>query len=493
MIRTRKLQLTLFAGLLAALVAAPVHAQSPSLVEVLQSAPGASNSVLYADFPALLKLTGDGIYNAEALQKLGEARIAGELNLAFMSPNWEVGFVNVPNMPAAKDIAALKKGYVEEVQGKSVIWTPDSGYLVPMENNVVGIVRPANRQVLGSWLKKGTKFEPSAFLKKSAEESTQFISMMLAIDLRDWLSPSAAKPKLASMDFLRDVNLDDMSKLLADIQGVKVIVGRRNLDECIVTLEFGSNPKILLPHAAKIFEEVLARSGVSLSEAQGWKATMQDNTLSLRGRIEPENIDMMLDSFSIQRRNLSHGGSGSTDPAADKAAIASVTFFHSVTDITKKVRDYTRRNGASTSVAYNDRMARRIDELPSLDVDPALLDYASQVSNAIRGFVVSARGTNIQSGVGQMTARSTNTGIGQNVVPVSAGVGWGNAWGGFGGGYVNGYYGWYNPNANLEVARGIDAQAKGQNNTLYGTVTQSIDGMTAQIRRAMTEKYKIQF
>src|SRR6187431_1076403 len=99
------------AGLLVLATSAQLLAQSPSLSEVLTSTPSTPNAVLYADFPALLKVTDNGLYNVDMLQKFGEARLAADLNLATMSPNWEVGYVNVSSLPDVKEIASLKHGY----------------------------------------------------------------------------------------------------------------------------------------------------------------------------------------------------------------------------------------------------------------------------------------------------------------------------------------------------------------------------------------------
>ncbi len=492
MLFSRSLLFALMVGLCTACLSSATHAQAPSLSDALSSAPGTPNAVLYADFPTLLKLTGDSLYNTEKLKSLGEAKIAADLNLAMMTPNWEVGYIKVPGLPEIKEVASLKRGYVEDVQGKQVVWTPDSGYLVPMASDLVGMVRPANRQLLGNWLKKNPPAQASDFLKASAAESTTYVSMIFALDVRDWLSPSAAKQRLESMPFLREANLSELSKLFADLEGVRVIIGRNNLDECIVSLKFSRSPSILLPHAKELFKEVATRAGVDLRESDGWKATVDGDTLALRGHVAPDNIDMILDSFSLQRRSVSGSHSGSVDPAANKVATASLSFFRETTEITKKAREYTKRNGPATSTGYNDRMARRIDELGSLDVDPELLDYASRVSSSLRGFVMTARSSNVQAGVAQTAARSTSSGIGETYVPYSYGGGIGGIYGGYGG-YYSGYAGYYNPNAPLEAANVIGMQSKGVSSNAYSSATASIDEMTAAMRRKMTDKYKIQF
>ena len=490
--RCLTLSLALILGLSVTILNGAARAQSPTLSDALSSAPGPANALLYADFPTLLKLTGDSLYHTEDLKRIGEARIAADLNLAMMTPNWEVGYVKVPSMPNIKDVASLKRGYIEDLQGKQVVWTPDSGYLVPMGADLVGMVRPANRQLLGHWLKKGSSAAASDFLENSAAESTTYVSMIFALDVRDWLAPSAAKQRLETMPFLREANIGELAKLFADLEGVRVIIGRNNLDECIVSLKFSRSPSILLPHAKEIFKEVATRAGVDLRESDNWKATVDGDTLAFRGHVTPDNIDMLLDSFSLQRRSVSGSHSGSVDPAANKVAAASLTFFREATEITKKARDYTKRNGPATSTGYNDRMARRIDELGTLDVDPELIDYAARVSSSLRGFVMTARSSNVQAGVEQTAARSTSSGIGETYVPYSFGGGIGGIYGGYGG-YYSGYAGFYNPNAPLEAANVIGMQSKGISSNAYSSATASIDEMTAAIRRKMTDKYKIQF
>ena len=71
-----------------------------------------------------------------------------------------------------------------------------------------------------------------------------------------------------------------------------------------------------------------------------------------------------------------------------------------------------------------------------------------------------------------------------------------NYYGGYTGGYYGGYYGgWYGRSANA-AQRGAMVTGAQQRMAGYGSwrqVINAVDQMTANIRRSMTDKYKVQF
>ena len=75
---------------------------------------------------------------------------------------------------------------------------------------------------------------------------------------------------------------------------------------------------------------------------------------------------------------------------------ASKEYFSKVTGIVDRVRNYSASNTGDRA-QWNARLANRIDELPTLNVDSDLVDFGVRVSKGLRGNVVAMQQANIQA------------------------------------------------------------------------------------------------
>ena len=415
---------------------------------------------------------------ADLPDRLKEVRIATDLNLKSLEPAWEIGYLTLKGSANAEVIAKSVKGYVDTIGGKNVVWSPRQAYLVPMENNVVGIVRPSDRRMVGMWLNKESSGGSTSYLKSHADQATKFISLMLAVDLQNLWSPIAMEKRVETFTSVKGLDLKAVAATLSSVHGIRIIVGRKNLDECIISLDFGSSPSYLLPIAKELFQEVLERNNTSVSEASKWAVSMDGNTLAFRGTISAATIDQLLGIFTLHEQASAIPSTASEleplqDPTSESALMAlNKNYFAKSTDIISRVRDYSAQNTGARA-QWNGVMARRLDDLPTLNVDPELVDFSVRVAQGLRGNMVAMQQTNIKVG-----AAAVINGVGGSQVSY-----------GYRGGY--GGYGYYNNNSNSSG----DYQAIGaaQGNYSFRQLMAEIDAMEGDIKRKMTAKYKVQF
>ena len=352
-----------------------------------------------------------------------------------------------------------------------------------MPGNVLGIVRPSDRKLVSRWLNKEVGSGSSEYLKKHAVQGSKFISLLLAVDLQDTWSPIALEQKLVGFESLKGLDMKSVATTLSSVHGIRIIVGRRNLNECIISLDFGSSPANLLPVATNFFVEVLQRSQSSMPEASKWVASLDGNTIAFRGSVTVESLDHLLGIFSVHRQAANIPSADLEpiqDPTSESALLeTNKTYYAKSTNIIKRVRDYSASNTGSRA-QMNGQMARRLDDLPTLNVDPELVNFAVAVSQGLRGNMVALQQTNIQANA---TALANNAGATST---------------GYQGGYVGAYGGWhaghsytYYDDSNSMNRYADMAQAQG--NYSYRELIAQIDAMEAEIRRRMTEKYKVQF
>lgn len=444
-------------------------AQDVALGEIISATPDRANAILYMDVPTLRKLTEGNPIHTDLSERLKEVRIASDIDLSVLQPNWEIGYVTGNGKMEAQELSKMTRGYVDTIAGKSVVWSQQQSYLIPMPDGSLGVVRPADRKLVGRWLKKEKSNSVASYLQKHSRQDTKFISMMIAVDLEDAFSAVAIQQRIETLSSLKGTDTAAIANTLASIQGVRVIVGRKNLDECIISMDFGSSPEKLLPVAKEFFVELLARNSSSVPESSGWKSTMDGNTISFRGTITAKTIDDMLGIFTLQRQasdlqqNTSSSQVGETSESIQFEATKA--YYEKTANILKRVRDYSADNTGDRA-QWNGRMARRIDELPTLNVDPEVIEYGVKVSQGLRGNMVALQTTNI----------STYANAIQNG---AASV----SYGGYNGGYYN--------DANAPYQYRQLAQAQG--NYSYRELIGQLDQLEADMRRKLTAKYKVQF
>ena len=443
------------------------NAQEPSLADVLASSPDRPNALFYMDTPLVRKfVTGTPLF-AELSDKLSEVRIASELDFKTLEPTWEVGYATVSGLPDASLIAASVGGYVDSIAGKTVVWSPRKSYLVPMPGGVLGLVRPSDRKLASRWLNKETSGGGVSYLQKQAAQGTKFISVLLAVDLEDVWSPVTIKQRLEALESLKSADKNAIAATLSTIKGIRMIVSKKNLEESIISLDFGTSPSGLLPVAKAFFVEVLARNHSAIPEASTWTPSVDGNSLSFRGRIAPETLDDLIGIFTLHGQvdpSSSNDSSSANNSAEAKAVGAAKTYFDKTASIIKRVKDYSATNSGDRA-QWNGRMATRLDDLPTLNVDPALVDYATKVSQALRGNMVNIQQTNIAGGTNAIVNSGVHT--------------YGNSY--------NGYY--YDVNSPYQYL----ASARGQAYSSYREVIAQIEEMERTIRREMTDKYQFQF
>ncbi len=450
-----------------------VGSAESKLVDVLKRAPSRPNAIAYVHFPSLNQLMSDAKMSQTVSGTVDEVWLVSDLDLAGLRPRWEAGYATLLRETTADQLASSIGGYTDTVAGQSVVWSPKQTYFVPLPNKQVGFLRPADRATLADWIHPGLMTNYSGFLDSQAAQPESYLSLMIATDIQDYLSPAPIAQRLASFTSLKAQKPDTVAGILASVKGLSIIVGRRSLSECILMVEFDKSPSSLLPIANELLHEILQRNGTEAAEVLTWKVTGDGNKLSFQGPISEDSLFGLLNIFSIRSQaeglTQSLGDAGSKNrSAAEQMAYTSKHYF----DTVQKVVDQVRKHSSSTTggrAKWNDQRARQIDELGTLNVDPSMIDYGSNVAGLLRNNALTIRSGNIQAG--QVKA--------QQGLYSGDGYGYG--------------YGYYNPNTSTDYQRVTDAQAQGAAYADYTTALNKIDQLTVDIRRSMTDKYKTQF
>jgi hypothetical protein len=383
-----------------------------------------------------------------------------------LQPQWEAGYGRLRQAVKPSELASAVAGYVDSVADRQVVWSPKQTYLVPTDEHRLGFLRPAHRGVLANWLRHETRLRPSPYLLRQSQQPEAFLSFLLAIELRDILSPIALTHHLKSFQALDQQSPAAAADFLASVRGLSVIVGRRSLQECILSVEFEKDPAAWLPIAKDLLAEILETNGMAAPEVRSWSVRSDGQTLVFQGPISQPSLDGVLQIFSLgnQVEQVAHSLDDQLpSKGGDPTGYASKKYFDQVRKLIENVRDYEVQATGSRA-RWNDLQARRMDELGTLNVAPEVVDYGAAVAELLRNNALTIRSTNIAAGQAKARQRAYGS-----------------------------YDGYYDANS-VAASQGVsDAQARGLAYADYAKVLAKIDEMTADLRRSMTAKYRIQF
>ncbi len=460
-----------------------LHAAEPTLSDVLRSAPKPANAVMHLDLVALRKLTFGTPMEMDLPSRLSKMRIASEIDLSRLQPNWEIGYGTMQQIPSPEAVAKAMGGYVETIADRQVVWTPHQMYLVPLPDSVLSIVRPADRKFLAQWLRRIRNPNDSEILLNAAATPTDNLSVMMAVDLQDVISANSIAVHLDNFQSVKGKNIRTIAKEISDLRGVKLEVALDSLSNSQVTLMFRDNPTELTPIAKEFFGEIVQRRGTSLGDLSSWKLTADTSSKSLvfAGPIVPATLDDLLGIFTAQRQTaaIEHSEKQPDTGAqpASQSTIAENTreYFQKVINVVRRVRNYSASNTGERA-QWNGNMAGRIDDLPTLNIDPDMVQFGAEVARTLRNNMVSMQLTNIATGA---QAVASNAGAGG----FSTATGFGTA-----AGFLSGA-GFSDPNSISTFY--MTGQAQG--NSSFRQMMAHIDQAIADMRRTMTNKYGIQF
>ncbi len=468
-------------------------AAEPTLTEVLKSTPKTANAVMHLDLVSLRKLTFGTPMEMDLPSRLDRIRIAADLDLGRLQPNWEIGYGTMKQLPGSDVIADAMGGYVEKVGDRDVVWTPNQMYLVPLGDTILSVVRPSDRKFLTQWLRKDRNSTYDDVLLSASATPTDNLSVMIAVDVADVISSASILVHLADFQSLKGQDLKVAAKEISELLSVKLEVAQDSLSKSRVTLRFSNQPTVLSSVAKDFFGELLQRRGSSLGDLAAWNVKMDTASKSIvfNGPIVPATLDDVLGLFTVQRQTatIEHHAQQPKDStqAASPSSIAENTkeYFKKVINIAHRVRDYSASNTGERA-QWNGNMASRIDEFPTLNIDPEMVEFGAEVAKSLRNNMMSMQLTNIAVGA---QAVANNAGAGGFSTATGFGTRAGMA-SGFASNYGYGSGGGFSdPNSISSYYMAAQSQGNSSFKQLMGQIDQAI----ADMRRRMTEKYGIQF
>jgi len=400
---------------------------------------------------------------------------------------WELAAMELSEPMSMRSIARSEGGYVDQINGVVAAWTPSDAYFVSLGDRELGVMFPAERQFVSRWvefIKTNRDNVLSDYLSKAAQSTNEKVQILLAIDLKDVVTPHELNNRLQDSAVIKKANLsvEDVTQVLASIQGavLRVAVGKEVQGQ--LRIDFSEEVALIKPIAKEMVLQALDNLGAHVADLESWKVTLTDRAILMRGPLSKDGQRRVFSVVEIPSTKFSTlkeaGKSESETPSESKIREASLTYYNATEVLIKDLRRSLRGNKASSAIM--ERYARKIDRMPILRVDEELLNYGSQLADTLRTMALSKRQGGIQSGVATAGMRGSGGGSYSNYNNYNAGYG------------VRGdsLYAAKNSAADRS-ARKASAMASSSNMRVEGF--KLIDQHSAAIRRQMTKKYDVEF
>ncbi|MCE9607041.1 MAG: hypothetical protein K8U03_19315 [Planctomycetia bacterium] len=394
---------------------------------------------------------------------------AARLNLIDLSPRWEAAVLETKSDQSLESFATGITGPREQLGTVASVLLPFDSYLLKLAPQTFGILGPADRQKAAGWSRAASKPLDSPYLMKIASfPETVGTEIMLGFDLANAADLDSVKHVMSASPTIRDAKLDAnaTAQIIASIEGMAL--GVRVLDQAtgMIRIDFTRDPSSLSKVLKPFLLERLAARGAMIEDFQTWTLDIQGHTAFFGGNLTPVGLSRVLSVVEPAlpaAEPLASSPDTSSQSTKQTSAIAqkSRQHFAKVSALITEIRFPTLNFKAGAFGTWIDRQARKIDELPLLDVDPELLDYSQGVAKSLRITAGKQRGASIRA-----SANERNT-------------------------YTSGnYYYGRSAESTARIQGRMEASAA---NLEHVDIMRMIDDETAAIRRKMTERYHVEF
>ncbi|MBX9622284.1 MAG: hypothetical protein K2X82_00565 [Gemmataceae bacterium] len=480
-----------------------------AVADLLGWVPARANSALMIDVDALYRseVAKKGKWGTDGLPTTGLDSLPASAARVVVAgqtapgggPAWEVTVVAPKKRFSEAELAKKYAGTREVIAGRPVFLTKRHGYLTVLPSGAAGAFQPPSRQDAGRWLREATGKVPAGFspyIRAAAAAVGPDAPVVLAVDTTDVFDPGLVKDRLAKADALKGkaADLGALADLFAGLKGVTLTVRAGDALAGELRLDFGGPAAPLAAVGKPLLLEVLARMGVKADEMDGWAFAVKGEVATLGGPLTQDAADLLLSPYLRPSASALDDDQPAGTDTKDAKAEASVKYFKAVVKISNDTRNSKNSSFEQLAFRFNNA-ARRVDDMPMLNVDDELLDWGAAMATTFRTLGVAASSTG-----GLISLAETNKSMSMVTTPNYY------TWGGAGGGV--GYWGPYGGAWGAAVPTGAYSTAVVDNYSQINNMTaltnqkemenrmktwDTIKTATTTVRRKMVKKYGVEF
>lgn len=308
-----------------------------------------------------------------------------------------IASLTLKTLPDLATVALRQKGRTEFVAGKMVISSPRYGYMLPLGGNMIGFLPRADRQRLARWIKADAGAAPtiSPYLI-TAEKEAADAHVLMALDAAEMANPAHAQQWAEQSEALKgNPQAEAIAKVASSLIGVRFMATVGDDIQGVVRLDFSSPVGEFAKPLQALFLEWIGLRGATLEELATATAKAQGTAVLLETKLSPSSMRRIMTLMQIPAAATTPTPPPAADvkPPANAEEAASSRYFKEIermlidlTNLNKRADDYNK------SALWHENYAKRIEQLPTTDVAPELVEYGYQVSTILRALADSLKG-----------------------------------------------------------------------------------------------------
>lgn len=402
--------------------------------------------------------------------------------------------------PDIAKLATSLNGTVDNFEGHPAAVLPGDYFAVKFSPQITVIGHPATRQDVAYYVRRvdNGSLKMSEYLEEAKSFAQANAPIIMALDLTHAVPRDLIRARLECLESIKGKNLDldALADAVASVRGLTLGVSVTDAMVGSLKVDFEQDVSMLGDAAKPLLLEALGNRGMMIDELNDWKVESNGKTIRLIGTLEESGLRRIMSLIPVPPpiQHARQTAAQVPDEQAQKNLVvaASQNYFKSVDSLIQDLR--RSRRGSSTrgqTAVFFDRYADRIDRLPSVNVDPYLVDFGQYVSGSLRNASGKVR-TGLVSGT--IAAQNVPTAYDFSTWWTPIGVVGPSYWGGGGG--VYGWGGWEaTPNVqatqNAQTRARFQAQVSGSMGA--NEIMAQIDKALGDTRRQMTQKFGVQF
>jgi hypothetical protein len=408
---------------LLASVSAPTFS-AESAVELSRHLPSDANTVAVVRVASLLqteraKQEGwaetaqqDFLTGASRIPPWVDTLVVGSLvRPAFQQEVWSTAVLELPASMTLDRLARIEDSRVETLSGIRAVNSRGQAWMIEIHQGLLGVRSPAMRQEAARWAQlasTGRTGELTGFLQQAIADPAHIV---LAIDLQDMADQERIRGFLEQSNLLPSDPIERLNllRLLGGQQGVSLSVTIAATTTARIVLHFAEDPSGLESSLAAIFRQHVRDHQIWLDEFDNAKVATVGKTVQLTMELSDESLRRVVSLIASPSPapRTQEVASAAEENVRSRVTIeqnASRIYFRSVSQTIDDLSRVSRRGtDYERTATWHDNFARRIEQLPTVGVEPSLLEFGSRTADRFRALGASLRGQGVQVNADQKT------------------------------------------------------------------------------------------
>ncbi len=329
--------------------------------------------------------------------------MAADVKPSTFDSYWEMSLIEMSSLPSLESLAKDEGGYIDRIWDKDAVCSPINAYFIPLENNVLVSVTPAERSPVARWIRQPIKPEgniTSPYINSVLAGISEKTDILMAMDLEGAYGVPNIRRWIDASDIagINAQNVGEVVRTLGTMKGITLEITVDNKINGKATVQFDRDTAALKDCAKPIMLSLLNYVGMRIDDVPNWTFAATGNQVTMQGDLSDASLRRLLSIIQSPVPAAAVADSkDATNQAPSDPGQASKKYYKTISAILDNIQS---GKSPSETAVWIRGASTRIDQLPILNVDPALVEWGAMVSTRLK-----QAGSVVAVGQTQMNAR----------------------------------------------------------------------------------------